>query len=111
MHHSCIIIPVRHYNDHTTKMLGLGIVFKALLLIINAMAVIHEERFLRKGKAANQTATWQKKNAPLAAECYGTDAPYTRDVVGWSEQEAALDGGVKLQIVNLLKAFRVLRCE
>lgn len=29
--------------------------------------------------------------------------------VGWSEQEAALDGGLKLQIVNLLKAFRVLR--
>lgn len=31
--------------------------------------------------------------------------------VGWSEQEAALHGGVKLQIVNLLKAFRVLRCR
>lgn len=29
--------------------------------------------------------------------------------VGWSEQEAAIEGGVKLQIVNLLKAFRVLR--
>lgn len=31
-------------------MLGLGIVFKASLLIVNAMAIIHEERFLRKGK-------------------------------------------------------------
>lgn len=31
------------------------------------------------------------------------------DTVGWSEHDAAMDGGVKLQIVNLLKAFRVLR--
>lgn len=30
-------------------MLGLGIVFKVLLLLVNAMAVLHEERFLRKG--------------------------------------------------------------
>ncbi|PXF47056.1 Immediate early response 3-interacting protein 1 [Gracilariopsis chorda] len=58
-------------------MLGLGTVFKALLLFVNAMAILHEERFLKR--------------------------------VGWSEQEAAIEGGVKLQIVNLLKAFRVLR--
>lgn len=32
------------------------------------------------------------------------------DAVGWSEQEASMQGGIKLQIVNLLKAFRVLRC-
>lgn len=60
-------------------MLGLGSVFKAILLLVNAMAVLHEERFLRR--------------------------------VGWSEHDAALSGGVKLQIVNLLKAFRVLRCK
>lgn len=58
-------------------MLGLGVIFKALLLLVNAMAILHEERFLRK--------------------------------VGWSEHDAAMDGGVKLQIVNLLKAMRVLR--
>lgn len=58
-------------------MLGLGIIFKVLLLLINSMAILHEERFLNK--------------------------------VGWSEQEASLHGGIKLQIVNLLKAFRVLR--
>ncbi|CAN8065377.1 unnamed protein product [Agarophyton chilense] len=58
-------------------MLGLGTVFKALLLLVNSMAILHEERFLNK--------------------------------VGWSEQQAAIEGGVKLQIVNLLKAFRVLR--
>lgn len=51
--------------------------FKVILLLVNAMAVLHEERFLQK--------------------------------VGWSEHDAQIDGGVKLQIVSLLKAFRVLR--
>lgn len=31
------------------NMLGLGIVFKVLLLLINAMAILHEQRFLNKG--------------------------------------------------------------
>lgn len=30
-------------------MLGLGLLFKVLLLVVNAMAILHEERFLRKG--------------------------------------------------------------
>lgn len=30
-------------------MLGLGVIFKVLLLLVNAMAVLHEERFLNKG--------------------------------------------------------------
>lgn len=30
-------------------MLGLGMMFKAVLLLVNAMAVLHEERFLKKG--------------------------------------------------------------
>lgn len=36
-------------------MLGLGIIFKALLLVVNAMAILHEERFLKKGKARQNT--------------------------------------------------------
>lgn len=56
----------------------LGMVFKSLLLVVNACAILHEDRFLRK--------------------------------VGFSEEAAALDGqGMKMQIVNLLKAFRLLR--
>lgn len=56
----------------------LGMVFKSLLLVVNACAILHEDRFLRK--------------------------------VGFSEEGAALDGqGMKMQIVNLLKAFRLLR--
>lgn len=31
-------------------MLGLGMMFKAVLLFVNAMAVLHEDRFLNKGK-------------------------------------------------------------
>jgi hypothetical protein len=28
---------------------SLGMVFKALLLVVNAFAILHEDRFLRKG--------------------------------------------------------------
>lgn len=38
-------------------MLGLGIIFKVLLLIANAMAVLHEERFLKKGNSEKTLLT------------------------------------------------------
>lgn len=52
--HSCSLPVYDNFGAaQSTKgeMLGLGIIFKALLLVINAMAVIHEERFLKKGMA------------------------------------------------------------
>lgn len=59
------------------KMLSLGSIFKMLLLVANSMAVLHEERFLKK--------------------------------VGLSEHHMAMETGMKLQVITLLRACRLLR--
>jgi len=56
--------------------LTLFVVFQALLLFANSLAVLHEQRFLNK--------------------------------VGLSEDDVALDQGIKRQIVQLLKAVRIV---
>lgn len=99
---------VSTFSLSSSTMLGLGVVFKALLLLVNAMAVLHEERFLRKGIVVPQPSLC----SPFTFLCFDSNLTcFVHRTVGWSEQDAAIDGGVKLQIVNLLKAFRVLRCK
>lgn len=50
------------------NMLGLGIVFKALLLLVNAMAVLHEERFLKKGEGCR----FSRREPAICAPCART---------------------------------------
>lgn len=60
------------------RMLSLGTIFRSLLLFVNALAILHEKRFLVRWGLSESMGLQQS-------------------------------AGVRLQVINLLKAFRVLR--
>ncbi|KAI0080900.1 Yos1-like protein [Panus rudis PR-1116 ss-1] len=79
-------------------MLGLGTILYVALLLINAMAVLSEDRFLaRIGWATSQV---QAANA-------GYNQPYAQpyDQAGFNAQQ---DIGMKGRIINLIGAVRTL---
>ncbi|KAH7887748.1 Yos1-like protein [Phlebopus sp. FC_14] len=76
-------------------MLTLGTVLYVALLMINAMAVLSEDRFLARigwSSASPQNPTT------------GFQQPYDQSAYGYGQQ----DVGVKVRIINLISAVRTL---
>jgi Yos1-like len=61
----------RSSQQSVAAMPTLGMVFKSLLLVVNACAVLHEERFLRKGtiRASAVPALRPARNAAFPIRC------------------------------------------
>ncbi|KAG1779697.1 Yos1-like protein [Suillus placidus] len=73
-------------------MLTLGTILYVSLLLINAMAVLSEDRFLAKiGWSSVQNAGFQP--------------PYDQSGYGYTQQQ---DAGVKVRLINLISAVRTL---
>ncbi|KAG9317299.1 Yos1-like-domain-containing protein [Chiua virens] len=76
-------------------MLTIGTILYVSLLLINAVAVLSEDRFLaRIGWSSTQS---QNPNA-------GFHQPYDQSGYGYAQQ----DVGVKVRIINLISAVRTL---
>ncbi|KAG2056436.1 Yos1-like protein [Suillus hirtellus] len=76
-------------------MLTLGTILYVSLLLINAMAVLSEDRFLAK-------IGWSSVQNPNAA---GFQPPYDQSGYGYTQQQ---DAGVKVRLINLISAVRTL---
>ncbi|KAG0709626.1 Yos1-like protein [Suillus ampliporus] len=75
-------------------MLTLGTILYVSLLLINAMAVLSEDRFLAK-------IGWSSVQNPNA----GFQPPYDQSGYGYTQQQ---DAGVKVRLINLISAVRTL---
>jgi len=79
-------------------MLGLGTILYVSLLLVNAMAVLSEDRFLAR-------IGWA--STPVQAGAAGYNQPYAQpyDQSGYAGQQ---DVGVKGRMINLISAVRTL---
>ncbi|KIJ70573.1 hypothetical protein HYDPIDRAFT_172362 [Hydnomerulius pinastri MD-312] len=77
-------------------MLSIGTILYVSLLLINAMAVLSEDRFL--ARIGWSSAQPQNPNAG------GFQQPYDQSGYGFAQQ----DVGVKVRIINLISAVRTL---
>ncbi|TBU32899.1 Yos1-like protein [Dichomitus squalens] len=79
-------------------MLGLGRLFYVSLLLINAMAVLSEERFLAR-------IGWSTAQAQSVNQGFGQPYAQSYEQQGYA---AGQDIGVKGRIINLISAVRTL---
>ncbi|PCH41159.1 Yos1-like protein [Wolfiporia cocos MD-104 SS10] len=78
--------------------LGLGALLYVAILLINAMAVLSEDRFLAR-------IGWSSAQAPTVAAGYAQAYGPTYDQPGFP---GAQDAGIKARLINLIGAVRTL---